>query len=124
VNLIKKKLAEIGFRDVLVSTVDASQGCEADIVVVSFVRTTSAGFLDDDRRINVALTRARNQLTCVGKVNEYLFMQRAHTLCALASYAEYGSFIVPAWHQKACDEGYCSESTDIAFTKTYQIGII
>jgi superfamily I DNA and/or RNA helicase len=95
VDLTKKKLAEHGFRDVLVSTVDSCQGSEAVIVVVSFVRTLSAGFLDDDRRMNVALTRARHQLKCVGKVNEYLSMQRASTLSALAAYAVNCSFIAP-----------------------------
>ena len=54
--------------NVLVSTVDASQGCEADIVIVSFVRGSFGhmGFLKDIRRLNVALTRAKFQLICVG----------------------------------------------------------
>lgn len=57
--------------DVMVSTVDASQGCEADIVILSFVRGTSGhmGFLKDNRRLNVALTRARFQLVCVGNAH-------------------------------------------------------
>ena len=52
--------------DVVVATVDSSQGCEADIVIVSFVRSkggdrsSTVGFLSDDRRLNVALTRGRN----------------------------------------------------------------
>ena len=56
---------------VVVSTVDSSQGCEADVVVLSFVRGTSGhvGFLKDDRRLNVALTRARRQLICVGDLH-------------------------------------------------------
>ena len=57
--------------DVMVSTVDASQGCEADIVILSFVRGGSGqmGFLKDNRRLNVALTRAKYQLVCVGNLN-------------------------------------------------------
>jgi superfamily I DNA and/or RNA helicase len=57
--------------DVMVSTVDASQGCEADIVILSFVRGTSGhmGFLKDNRRLNVALTRAKFQLVCVGNAH-------------------------------------------------------
>jgi AAA domain len=53
-------------------------GCEADIVLISFVRSPmrddprpSHGFLQDDRRMNVALTRARYQLICVGNVKEF-----------------------------------------------------
>ena len=66
-------LASDTYASDLVATVDSSQGCEADVVIVSFVRSSSrrgirgaAGFLADDRRINVALTRARHQLICVG----------------------------------------------------------
>ncbi|XP_037087469.1 helicase sen1-like [Pollicipes pollicipes] len=45
-----------------VQTVDGFQGQERDIVVLSCVRSNGAGslgFLDDRRRLNVALTRAR-----------------------------------------------------------------
>ena len=49
------------------STVDAFQGAEADVVVLSFVRCGGrAGFLADFRRLNVALTRARALLVCFG----------------------------------------------------------
>ena len=73
---IKRMLQSNGLGRVLVATVDSSQGCEADIVIVSFVRSNKkqglrakAGFLDDDRRINVALTRAKYQLICVGDIS-------------------------------------------------------
>lgn len=57
-----------------VHTVDGSQGAEADVVIVSFVRSnpprgnkgTRIGFVDDARRLNVALTRARHALVMVG----------------------------------------------------------
>jgi len=57
--------------NVTVSTVDASQGCEADITVLSFVRGTSGhmGFIKDVQRLNVAMTRAKFQLVCVGNVD-------------------------------------------------------
>ena len=70
---LKRSLARKGYHGVMVATVDSSQGCEADVIVVSFVRSSdkkgvfhATGFLADDRRINVALTRARHQLVCVG----------------------------------------------------------
>jgi superfamily I DNA and/or RNA helicase len=59
---------------IVIATVDSSQGCEADIVIVSFVRSyrqnqdIRAGFLTDNRRMNVALTRARFQLICIGNI--------------------------------------------------------
>ena len=73
VNHLKRVLAKKGFHEVMVATVDSSHGCEADVIIVSFVRSSdkkgvyhATGFLADDRRINVALTRARHQLVCVG----------------------------------------------------------
>lgn len=48
------------------NTVDSYQGQEADIVVFSCVRTRALGFLSDERRLNVALTRARESLLIVG----------------------------------------------------------
>ena len=71
VSSIQRALRNAGI-SVTVSTVDSSQGCEADIVIVSFVRSRdsdeqhSIGFVKDERRINVAITRARYQLVCVG----------------------------------------------------------
>ena len=47
---------------------DAFQGSEADVVIISAVRAgTSAdvGFVADERRLNVALTRARHVLIFV-----------------------------------------------------------
>ena len=52
-------------KDVRVSTVDGFQGAEADLVVFSAVRSNREGrlgFLQDTRRANVALTRARRGL--------------------------------------------------------------
>ncbi|VEU41748.1 unnamed protein product [Pseudo-nitzschia multistriata] len=74
VNLIRRLLNRRKLGNVLVATVDSSQGCEADFVIVSFVRSdgkvgrNSVGFLADDRRLNVALTRAKYQMICVGNI--------------------------------------------------------
>ncbi|MCL9802334.1 AAA domain-containing protein [Pseudomonas sp. AKS31] len=58
------------------STVDAFQGSEADIVIVSLVRNNgnptlrgALGFLSDERRMNVLLSRARYKLIIVGSYN-------------------------------------------------------
>lgn len=112
--LLKRLLRERHLGDkVVVATVDSSQGCEADIVLVSFVRSRvlkehvsnnsnsnpasnngamldgrrAAGFLMDDRRMNVALTRARFQLICIGNLNGMARMAGAETLQLLASNA-------------------------------------
>ena len=71
--LLQKMLKETAVKDVTVSTVDASQGCESKTVIVSFVRShgNTAGFLRNEQRLNVAMTRARHALICVGNA-QYL----------------------------------------------------
>jgi predicted DNA helicase len=52
-----------------INTVDAFQGQERDIITISLVRSNDdgeIGFLNDIRRINVALTRARKKLIVIG----------------------------------------------------------
>lgn len=55
-----------------VYTIDSIQGMEFDIVIFSFVRSFSkkydrvVGFLDDMRRLNVSLSRAKKKLILVG----------------------------------------------------------
>lgn len=52
---------------VTLCTVDRFQGHEADLVLLSFVKTHGAvGFLNSPNRLNVALTRARYQIVLVG----------------------------------------------------------
>ncbi|NXY72669.1 ZGRF1 protein, partial [Glareola pratincola] len=55
-----------GVRAVQVSTVDAFQGAEKEIVLLSCVRTRQIGFIDSEKRMNVALTRAKRHLLIVG----------------------------------------------------------
>ena len=52
-----------------VNSVDAVQGREADLVILSTVRSNSdrrIGFLDSDKRANVALSRAKRGLVIIG----------------------------------------------------------
>jgi len=68
-----------------VDTVDAFQGRQADIVFFSFVRNTGpATFYADDRRMNVAISRARDAVYLVGDI-EYIRSKRLPVLYALAS---------------------------------------
>lgn len=51
---------------VLVSTVDAFQGAEREVIIVSCCRSTNVGFTDSPNRLNVTLTRARRHLVMFG----------------------------------------------------------
>lgn len=62
-HLVKKLRIEI-------ATVDAFQGRDADVVLFSFVRNQgSARFYADPRRLNVALSRAKERLLLVGSLD-------------------------------------------------------
>jgi hypothetical protein len=52
--------------EIVCATVDRFQGREADFVLLSFRNNARVGFLDSPNRLNVALTRARQQLVLVG----------------------------------------------------------
>ena len=61
-SLIKAMLQSESLGDVEAANFDAFQGREHEVIVVSFVRSNSGGRLghvDDGRRLNVALTRAK-----------------------------------------------------------------
>ncbi|XP_077877929.1 5'-3' DNA helicase ZGRF1 isoform X3 [Ictidomys tridecemlineatus] len=55
-------------KSVQVSTVDAFQGAEKEIIILSCVRTRQVGFIDSEKRMNVALTRGRRHLLIVGNL--------------------------------------------------------
>jgi len=65
----RAQVAEIGRRTaVTVDTVDRFQGSSKEVIVVSLVATgdLDGPIFEDHRRMNVALTRAKKQLTLVG----------------------------------------------------------
>ncbi|MEF8700954.1 MAG: AAA domain-containing protein [Candidatus Accumulibacter sp. UW20] len=83
---LRQALKKHDFSEVLaveVDTVDAFQGRQADIVFFSFVRNTGpATFYADDRRMNVAISRARDAVYLVGDV-DYITNKRLPVLDAL-----------------------------------------
>lgn len=69
-------------RFITINTVDAFQGQERDVILISMVRANekgTIGFLGDLRRMNVAITRARAKVIIIGN---------AETLCKHKFYRE------------------------------------
>ena len=66
---VAKIKSDLTCLDVVVHTVDAFQGREADVAIYSVTRSNdqgAVGFLIERRRLNVALSRAREALVIVG----------------------------------------------------------
>lgn len=76
---------------IMVNTVDAFQGQERDVMLVSLVRANEEGqigFLSDYRRMNVAITRARYKLIILGSVgtlSHHKFYKALWEACQKAS---------------------------------------
>lgn len=69
---LRRLFEDAGFSEgehLRITTVDQSQGSEADVVILSTVRsnpTRAIGFLKNPNRLNVAISRAREKLVVVG----------------------------------------------------------
>lgn len=57
--------------EIVCGTVDRFQGREADLVMLSMRNTGRVGFLDSPNRLNVAVTRARQQLVVFGNASYF-----------------------------------------------------
>ncbi|KAI9010915.1 AAA domain-containing protein [Phycomyces nitens] len=53
-------------KNIHISTVDSFQGGEKEIIILSTVRTSSSGFIDNHPRVNVAISRAKRHLIILG----------------------------------------------------------
>ena len=60
-----KGKSEAEYLEDRIRSIDSVQGQEADIIVLSLVRTEKPGFLANEKRLNVAMTRAKKRLIVV-----------------------------------------------------------
>ncbi|KAJ8724040.1 hypothetical protein PYW07_008020 [Mythimna separata] len=94
---IKKTLRELNFDKIEVGTVEAYQGKEKRVIIISTVRANcnlldhdakfQLGFLVDDKRFNVAITRAKAKCIIIGNplclekdIKWRMYMQRCREL--------------------------------------------
>lgn len=69
VSTLKRSLASEFDHNIEIATVDGFQGREKEVIVVSLVRSNDqreVGFLNEPRRLNVAMTRPKRQLCVIG----------------------------------------------------------
>ncbi len=82
---------------ITINTIDSFQGQERDIIYISMTRSNTdgnIGFLNDIRRMNVAMTRARKKLVVVGDsatLSEFRFY------ADFIAYAEKNDAYISAW---------------------------
>lgn len=83
-----------------VDTVDAFQGRETNLVIYSIVRSNKAndiGFIGDHRRLNVALSRAKELLIIVG---DFIMVPKAKTFDGLNPFLPVANYITS--HKDDC----------------------
>lgn len=84
VHLLKDRI--IQSENIKIDTVDGFQGKECDVIIFSVTRTCgSYRFLADKRRINVALSRARDKIIIVGNTE---YAEGSDLLTKLKAYCE------------------------------------
>lgn len=87
-------LSSVLYADIEIASVDSFQGREKDIIIVTCVRSNEhqgVGFLNDPRRLNVALTRAKYGVILLG--NPKVLTKQPLWNALLAHYKEAGVLV-------------------------------
>ncbi|KAL6453383.1 HCS1 DNA polymerase alpha-associated DNA helicase A [Candida maltosa Xu316] len=90
VQLLKKQMGSDN--EIEISTVDGFQGREKEIIILTLVRSNDSreiGFLSEQRRLNVAITRPKRQLCVIGDL-ELMSQSNSDFLKKWCKYVEEG----------------------------------
>ena len=107
VSEIRKELKkqEIGSRGKLeVSTVDGFQGREKEVIIISMVRsnpTHEIGFLKNEKRMNVAVTRAKRLCVIIGDSGT---VSKNSFLATLCNYFKENGQVRSAFDYQGCSD--------------------
>ncbi|KRH94636.1 tRNA-splicing endonuclease positive effector (SEN1) [Pseudoloma neurophilia] len=94
---IKTMLKQISpdiFKFVSVNTVDGFQGQEKDIIIISAVRSKNIGFVQDIKRMNVSITRAKFALVIIGNIRT---LSQSSAWSSLISHLQMKNSIYDHW---------------------------
>jgi len=105
--LIKSMLHRESLGDVEAANIDAFQGREHEAIVLSLTRSNSEGRLghvDDGRRLNVALTRAKRALVVIGNKDTLQYGYESGLMSFMRYVYEHGIVIeMPPDQRRAAD---------------------
>ena len=82
-------------KNVVINTIDAFQGDEADIVIYCMTRSQhKTAYFSDNARLNVAMSRTKNTLIFVGSMSYLYNYGETHNLGKIASYIEQNGIVL------------------------------
>lgn len=94
---LRQRLRAERLKNIVVNTIDAFQGDEADVVIYCTTRAvTPTKYFSDAARINVAFSRARNLLIIIGALKYFRKYKTGHLMQKIADYLERSGRIVNA----------------------------
>lgn len=102
----KLKKALKGTQNIVINTIDAFQGDEADVVIYCMTRSQQkTAYFSDDARLNVAMSRTRNTLIFVGAMSYLYKYGETHNLGKIARYIEENGIVLtyPEIMDSQCD---------------------
>ena len=68
INQAMANMCDVRQSNIVISTVDAFQGSEMDIIIICTTRNTASEFISNPKRVNVAISRAKYHLILVGNI--------------------------------------------------------